>query len=250
MILPRQVEQCVEQIAPVELKMDYDNVGLLVDCGAPVRRILVALDATEAVIQEAAETNCEMIVCHHPIIFHPLHRLEMTNPLMDAAKSGISICCAHTNFDAAKGGVNDVLCELFQLEKVEPAGGMGRLGCLAEGPMELSDFAEKVKETLDVSSVQVVDAERPVSRLLVVGGAGGDFLPLAQELGCDTLLTGEAKHHEGLEAIHRSINLVVAGHYETERPAMRALQQALQELLKDEATCVLSQQEHGPFQYL
>ncbi|MBR5502556.1 MAG: Nif3-like dinuclear metal center hexameric protein, partial [Oscillospiraceae bacterium] len=115
MITPRELEQLVAQIAPPEAAEEWDNVGLLLDSGAPTDRILFALDATVQAVEEAKKLGCGVIVTHHPLIFHPLRRIEAGSPVQLAAKAGISVISAHTNFDTAAGGVNDLLAEMFGL---------------------------------------------------------------------------------------------------------------------------------------
>ena len=104
----------LNQLAPVEYAMSYDNVGLLVGDGdAHVSRILVALDITDAVICEAVKIGAELIVSHHPVIFEPMKRIvagDITaNHVIALLQNRISAICMHTNLDAARGGVNDML---------------------------------------------------------------------------------------------------------------------------------------------
>ena len=127
----QSVLQVLQQYAPVELACDWDNVGLLVDAGRPVSRIATALDITPAVVAEAAQNGCELIVAHHPVIFHPFKRIEAGDVPALLLQNGISAICMHTNLDAAPGGVNDTLAGLLGMTETEVfAEGCGRIGRL------------------------------------------------------------------------------------------------------------------------
>ena len=110
----QQVYEVMQRLAPPELAEHWDNPGLLVDCGGNVRRVLVTLDITPEVVEEAAAKQCTIIVAHHPVIFDPLKRLCPADVPYQLVQAGISAICMHTNLDAAEGGVNDVLADLFR----------------------------------------------------------------------------------------------------------------------------------------
>ena len=118
----------VQQLAPPELAESWDNPGLLVDCGAEVTSILVALDVTDEVIAEAEYQGCQLIVTHHPVIFKPLRSLARGSLPYRLIKKNISALCAHTNLDAAEGGVNDILCRLLGVQDVQPLDKLARIG--------------------------------------------------------------------------------------------------------------------------
>lgn len=247
MITPKELEKIVETVAPPELAEEWDNVGLLVDAGVPADRILFSLDATAEAIEEAEETGCHIIVTHHPLIFHPLKRVSDGSAVAMAMRKGISVISAHTNYDTADGGINDVLAGWLGLKEVAPVAAMGRCGVLPDGPMTMKQFAAFVKERLGVDGLRVADCGRLVNRVMVLGGSGGDFVAAALEAGCDTLLTGEAAHHEGIEAKALGVNLVVAGHFGTENPGMPAFCAAVQKLIGDRAECRMSVRNRDPF---
>ena len=124
-----ELYEAMQRIAPLELAESWDNPGLLVDCGRPVDRVLVTLDITPEVVQEAAAKGCGLIVAHHPVIFSPLKRLEPRDVPFQLVQNGISAICMHTNLDAAEGGVNEVLAGIFGMRNWEPfVGGCGRVG--------------------------------------------------------------------------------------------------------------------------
>ena len=216
-------------VAPLKLAEDFDNAGLLVgDPSCSVDKVLVALDITQSVIEEAIELSCGLIVSHHPLFF----KLGKTiNPgvcpegkLFSLLENKIAAICMHTNMDIAKSGVNDMLIEKIGLA---PCGSfsvvddslesyIGRLG-KTNAPMSAVEFAKQVKLSLGCDGVKVLDAGKAVNVVGVVGGAGGGMAKEAQDAGCDTYVTSEVKHHQFIEALELGINLIDAGHYYTER---------------------------------
>lgn len=227
----QQICRFMEQWAPPALAEEWDNPGLLVDAGSLVRRVLVTLDITPAVVEEAHRLGCQLVVSHHPVIFKPVRRLQSADAAFLLARYGISALCAHTNLDAAEGGVNDVLAGLLELEDVQPLEGLGRVGDRDSiSPAQLSEQVGKLLNT----PVLLADAGLPITRVAVVGGSGGEFFEAAARAGAQCLVTGEASHHHGLDALEQGVSVIVAGHFATEWPIVpemaRRLRQAFGEL--------------------
>lgn len=245
--MPRveEIHAFLEEIAPRALAEDWDNVGTLVDCGREVSGVMTALDITGTTIAEAAEAGCELIVSHHPVIFHPLRRVDCTDPAYQLIRRQISGICMHTNLDTAAGGVNDQLAALFGLGEVRALEQMGRVGRLP-APMDPASFALLCKEKLGASGVQLADAGQPIRTLAVLGGAGGDFAAAAKAAGADCLLTGEAGHHDALDALRIGLSLVAAGHFSTEHPVVPYLADQLRRRFPA-LRVLVSQREQEPF---
>ena len=250
MICAEELRDVLFEIAPPELAEDWDNVGIMVNSGKAADRILFALDCTHEVLEEAKRQGCGIVVTHHPFIFHPVKSVSSESALYAAIHDDISVLSVHTNYDAAVNGVNDVLCDRLELTDTAPAGPFGRSGYLKDGPVEFRTFCSLIKERINVPCLSAADAGRKVHHIMVVGGSGGEFLSMAKELGCDTLVTGEAKHHEGIEAHALGINLVVAGHYATENPSMPNLCMMVQEKIGSRAECYVSLFNRDPFLYI
>lgn len=227
----QQICRFMEQWAPPALAEEWDNPGLLVDAGSLVRRVLVTLDITPAVVEEAHRLGCQLVVSHHPVIFKPVRRLQSADAAFLLARYGISALCAHTNLDAAEGGVNDVLAGLLELEDVQPLEGLGRVG--DRDSISPAQLAEQVGKLLN-APVLLADAGLPITRVAVVGGSGGEFFEAAAQAGAQCLVTGEASHHHGLDALEQGVSVIVAGHFATEWPIVpemaRRLRQAFGEL--------------------
>lgn len=238
------IYRCLDGKAPFELQMSFDNSGFLVGRGdREVQRVMVALDITEAVVEEAAEKDCQLIVSHHPIIFHPAKSITDKEPvgrcLLSLVEHGIAAICAHTNLDAVAGGVNDALARVLGLEKVKllreegvdangQAYGIGRMGEVS-GFSDAASFARFVKQTLKVSGLRLEDAGRPVRQVAVGGGACGDLLEMVAALGCDTFVTSDVKYNVFLDARAMGVNLIDAGHFSTENVVCPVLAQWITE---------------------
>ncbi len=220
----------METIAPMSLKMEWDNAGLL--CGskdAPVSKILIALDPFTHVCQEAADWGAELIVTHHPLIFDPQRAITEDTPvgrsILMLCRNGISAINAHTNLDQAKGGVNDILAQALGLNNIETIFENGqqllRRGDVPE--QELSAFLATVKEKLHCSGLRYCDGGKKVRKVAVGGGACGSDLYDALNAGCDTFVTADVKYNQFWDAKECGLNLIDAGHFCTENPVCRYL---------------------------
>lgn len=329
MVTTGDITRFIDSFAPFSTAMDFDNVGLLVGGSeASVTRALVALDITPPVVEEAKRLKAQLIVSHHPVIFHPLKRLEEESVPYQLARAGIAALCAHTNLDMAQGGVNTCLAKAIGLQSIKPLtvyqerpflqlavfvpadkapavrqamaeAGAGDYGnykacsftahgegaftpqqgshpaigsvlvperveeCRVEmlcapdkltgvveamkkahpyeqpayqivenqavkaqvpdtligelpQPLTPEAFAEQVKQGLACEGLRYVPGSRPVRRVALCSGAGGDYVFSAIAGGADAFVTGEVKHHELLAAGQAGVTLVDAGHFKTE----------------------------------
>lgn len=231
----REIESALYELAPRALAAEWDNVGLLV--GRPdreVRRVLVSLDITESVADEAEHAGADLIVAHHPVIFHPAKSVTDRDPagrlLLRLVEGGLSAICMHTNLDAARGGVNDALAAALGLENAAPVAedGIARTGTLPEA-LALPDFLARVKTALSPNGMRYADGGRPVRKVAVGGGACGDFLWEAAAMGCDTFVTADLKYNHFLDAQALGLTVVDAGHFPTENVVCPVLAQYLRE---------------------
>lgn len=361
------IARYLETWAPSSLAEPWDNVGLQVgDPARPAGKVLVVLDVDRQAVVEACQKGCGLIVAHHPLLFRPLRSVRSDHGagalVLQLAESGIAVFCAHTNLDAAPGGVNDVLAarvgvtdcrpllpawsasqreavggrfvklvvfvpesHLGDIEKAladsgagvigkyshctfqlagtgtfqplpgaEPyagrvgeverapeirveavvegwrvqqvvkavravhpyeemaydvypllseataTAGLGRIGRLVSGEggkaMTVADFAGLVKKGLGVRSVKFSGSPAGcVETVAVMSGAGGDALEAAAAAGADVLLTGELKYHEWLRAAELGLNVLAAGHRETESVVLGEIARRLKDDLGCEA---------------
>lgn len=226
----QQIYEVIQKKAPFQYQLGFDNAGFLVGRrNAPVDRVLIALDITREVVDEAVELGAQLIVSHHPVIWEGVKQLTDVTPggdlLLTMAEHGIAAICAHTNLDAVAEGVNDALaCKLglTQVEQLSQDGvdeqgnpyGIGRVGQVDTQSVET--FAALVKERLGAACVRVVDSGKPVHRVAVGGGSCGSMLGDVVAAGCDTFVTADVKYDVFLAAKAQGLNLLDAGHYPTE----------------------------------
>lgn len=266
MTIVRDVERFLYDWAPAGLAAEWDNVGLLVgDPEREVRRILTTLDITEAVVEEAIGAGVDLIVSHHPVMncaWHPVQTLRTDDRqgriLTKLVENRISAICMHTNLDAAAGGVNEVLADIFGMQDPEPfAGGCGRVGSIE--PITVPQLARKAQQELAARcnapdagpavQVKFADTGKPVQRLAVISGAGGSLFEEALAMGADCLLTGEANHHHACDAKRLGLSLIAAGHYATEFPVTAAVAEKLRAALPG-VEVLVSTANKDPYTYL
>ena len=233
----KEVESFLFSLAPKELAMDWDNVGLLVGLTEhSVHSILVALDITEEVVDEALQSGAELIVAHHPVMnckWSPVQTVRddtcQGRILTKMLRRDIAGICMHTNLDIAEGGVNDCLARALDLQEIEPLGedGCGRVGNLtAELPQDA--FLRHVCDALHCSGMRYVFGDRPVRRVAVGGGACWGYHRDALAKGCDTFVTSDLGYHDFLDAKALGLNVIDAGHFPTEDVVCSAVIAALQ----------------------
>ena len=216
------IYEYLAQKAPVERKLDFDNVGHLVGRGnQEVHKVLCALDITDEVIEEATALHSDLIVSHHPLFFSLKSVTDGTwtgSRILTLAENHIAAICMHTNLDAAQGGVNDALLAAvggYYTGELDPETCIGRVGELSE-TVDLSAFLGIVKSALRSNGLRYHDAGRPVQKIAVCGGSGGSEIALAHSAGCDTYVTADIKYDQFLEAKHLGMNLIDADHFCTE----------------------------------
>ncbi|HIZ55926.1 MAG TPA: Nif3-like dinuclear metal center hexameric protein [Firmicutes bacterium] len=239
------IYQWMDQAAPFSLQDSFDNAGLLAgNPDAEVTGCLLALDVTDALITEAVDKGFNLLLTHHPVIFQPLKSVLENSISYKIIENKLNVISAHTNFDRAANGLNDILACRIGLQEVDlldPNAGLegyGRIGVLPEA-MQPAAFAAHVRDRLGASGVRFCAGTRPVRKVAVVSGAGGEFYPRALSAGADAFVTGETRHHEELDMARRGLTLVTAGHFETEHifadPLAACLRAAFPEGIFEEA---------------
>ena len=222
---------------PEDLRCEWDNDGIMVcpDSGAEVKKVLVALDVTEEIVDYAIECGFDLIVSHHPLIFRPLNTVTEENHIsrkvVKLIANAISVFSFHTRADRAKGGVNDRLADVIGIKNAVPFGedGLGRIGNLSE-EYELEIFADAVKLSLGADMIKISDGYNAVKRVAVVGGDGKDFVKAALEMGADTYVSGRLSYNVMAEAAEMGINLIEAGHFFTEQPVTEFFSEIISKL--------------------
>lgn len=249
-----------------ELQEDYDNAGFLLgESGRVYHGALVALDLTTAVVDEAIEKECNLIVTHHPFIFSGLKRItdhsETGRTVMRLIQNGIAVYAAHTNLDNLPWGVSGVLAEKLGLvdckilkgemknEKGECEVGAGIVGNLRE-PKEMESVLMDIKRLLGSPVVRTTpyDSQTVVRRIALCGGSGAEFIPDAMAARADLYLTADLKYHDFQRGNGRIV-LADAGHYETEQFAKDIIYRVISEKFSNFA-CRISESQQSLVRYI
>lgn len=237
----KDVIEKLEEFAPKEYAEEWDNIGLMIgSLEKKVTKVMVTLDVTLHVVNEAIENEIDLIIVHHNPMFNPLESITLDNLqgeiIIKLIKSDISLYCAHTNLDSCMGGVNDCLADLLKLEDTEVLDeskkdvfannqniGLGRVGYLQE-EITLLEFINQAKEALRVQDVRYVgDLDTKIKKVSLCGGSAAHLISDALNIEADVFLTGDLKFHEAQDAEALGICLVDAGHFATELPVVNAV---------------------------
>ena len=256
---------CLDEIAPFAMAESWDNVGLIVgDRGREVRTILVGLDPTNRLLEEAADRGADTVVTHHPAIFKPIPSIDtadvMGKMLETALNNRLNLIACHTNFDAVSHGVNDALASLLELSALEPlvpAGpgspegtGMGRIGRYSPA-RKRGEFIECLLGVLQLPSVQMAGIlPESISTVALCGGSGSDLAEAAFRRGADVYISAEIKRNIACWTEESGFCVIDGTHYATEKPAMRLLVEQLEAYSLDHAWKIEvfeTKTEHHPF---
>lgn len=247
----RHILEFLEEWAPQSTKLEYDNVGLLIgNEDHEVSKIITCLDVTPDIINEAIESGADLVVAHHPLIFRKLSRITSSDSIgaliYRLIRNDIHLIAAHTNLDAAPGGVSFVLAERLGLRQIQflkpggptdagidtgaiysngPASGFGAIGELP-GIMSTHSFLSLVGDRLGSGGIRYSGSPAQVKNVAVCGGAGSFLAEEAMGKGADAFVTADLKYHDFFTGTD-SFLLVDAGHYETEVPINKVLRDRL-----------------------
>ncbi|MFC2759465.1 Nif3-like dinuclear metal center hexameric protein [Hallella multisaccharivorax] len=261
------VVDALERFAPLPLQEDYDNAGLQVGLTeAEVSGALLCLDVTETVLDEAMENGCNLIVSHHPLIFHRLAHItgedEVQRVVMKAVRNDVAIVSMHTNLDAAVGGVNYKIASKMNAKVMGGLGGhkeataddgtvvSGNDGVMAllKAPMAADDFMAMLKEVFDVECVMANELlRRPIQKVAICGGAGDFLLPEAVKAGADAFVTGEMHYHQYF-GHEQELQIAVIGHYQSEQFTKEIFREIIERSCPG-VRCVLSGINTNPILY-
>ena len=221
----RDIYDFLDAFAPFASQMDFDNSGLQAgDFAMPVERAMVCLDATPQVIGQAVQARCDLVVAHHPVLFHARRQLLSDDPAWLLARRGMACIASHTPLDACPGGVNDLLAARLGLGDVTRLNDLIRL-CTLSKPLTAKALADHVSQRLH-GRVRYCDAGKPITTIAVCGGEGCHFLSEI-EGHAGAFITGDAGHHDFLDAARHGLTLLAAGHFETEIHIVPALAEKL-----------------------
>lgn len=241
----------IDSIAPFATQESWDNSGFLVGDGEKeVKKVLLALDATEDVLNEADKIGADLIITHHPVIFGALKEFHPKNIAFLAAEKGIAIISAHTCLDIADGGVNDCLAAALGLKnvvKVDDGEGLMRMGELEE-ELSCEEFVKYVAEKINVGGIKYTPANKNIKKVAVCGGSGGDLYPFAFKAGADAFVTANIKHNQWIEMRREGFCVLDAGHFCTENTVIEPLAEKLSANF-DDVEIIVSEVSEDPARY-
>lgn len=256
-----QIIEKLEAIAPINYAEKWDNVGLLVGTREKdAKRIMIALDATDEVIEQAIENNVDMLITHHPMIFSAMKKITeedfIGRRILALAKHEISYYAMHTNCDV--GVMNDVAADKIGLESEDvleevtktedgKAMGIGKVGMLKQ-EMTIQKIATLVKNVFDTDYVRVTgELSNKVQRVAISTGAGKSMVSYALDKHAQLLITGDMDHHTAIDALAQGLQIIDAGHFGTEHFMVEYVWNYLCQCLPEDMD-VIRAEETNPFQ--
>ena len=223
----------MELLAPTYLKEDFDNVGLMVgDKNKEVKKVLLALDCTLKVIEEAKKENVELIITHHPLIFKRPSSITTDTlqgkKIIELIKNDISLYSSHTNLDSVENGLNDTIVsilgfdnsKILEKNKRDDKAGLGRIVSLKES-IQLEDLISKIKKSLNINNLRVVKGKDKVNKIAIINGSGQDFIGKAVALGADCIITGDTTYHFASDYKEMEISILDVGHFASEQITLK-----------------------------
>jgi len=257
----QKVMDSLEEWAPLSYQEGYDNAGLVVgDPKTEIKGVVISLDSTEEVVEEAIHLGANLIIAHHPIVFKGLKKLNGSNyverTVIKAIKNNIAIYACHTNLDAVMTGVNSKICDLLNvqnrsilsLKKGEYEVGSGMIGELSE-PMDEMVFLKKVKKMFNTGAIKYTGLlNKPIKKVAVCGGSGSFLLNNAIHAGADVFITSDFKYHQFFDA-DKQLVIADIGHFESEICTQELIYDYLSEKFTTFVAC-FSKVNTNPINYL
>ncbi len=251
----------IEDFAPLAWQESYDNSGLVVGREEdPVHRVLLAVDVTEEILDEAEREGCDLVITHHPIIFHALKKLNSADSVQRcverAIRRGIALYACHTNLDSAPEGMSWRLAEMLSIRDLEvlqprdgtPHVGFGVVGNLSE-PVATLEFLRQVQRQFEVRAIRYsAVAREEVLRVALCTGAGASLIGAARQAKADLFLTADMKYNDFMTP-DKALTVADIGHFESEYCAIRIIFDILS---KNFPTFAVRKSEcsHNPVNYL
>ncbi len=261
------IVEVMEGLAPSGLAEKWDNSGLQAGSKKwPVKHIWVALDPLPSVVSAAIEDGADLLITHHPLIFHPLKSIDFSSPLgsviLKAANHKLSIFSAHTNLDSVHGGINDIFASIIGLKNLKVLGpekddesraGIGRVGNL-DKTMTLKALAAMIKQKFKAGHIKFTgEPDLPVRRVALCSGSGGSMTDDFFRSGAQVYITGDIGYHTALDVKNMGLGLIDLGHFTSEHIIVKKLAERLFAALSRKGMdipvtpCLI---EKDPFDYL
>lgn len=259
----KDIIKIMEQFAPKMLKEDFDNVGLMVgDKEKKVEKILLALDCTLDVIEEAKDKKIDLIITHHPLIFRKPNSITndtlIGKKIIELITNDISVYSSHTNLDSAEKGLNETIVNILGYESEEllevnkrarnSNEGLGRIIRL-EDSIQLEDLMKTIKEKLNIKSLKVVRGCENVKNIAVINGSGSDFFEKAYQKGADCIITGDTTYHYASDYKEMGVSIIDTGHFSSEWIVFIEVINKLKDKLQD-IEILISTKSEDPYTFV
>jgi len=253
-----EIKKIMETNFPIDLAYDWDNVGLQVGTlNKEISSILISLDLTKEVINEAIDAKSNLIIVHHPLLFRAIKKITLDSYLGKCIelliKNDIALYVAHTNFDLSNVGMNTILADKLKLSNHTPLDyvtedeGLGRIGFV--NTVSTKEYIDTVKEIFRINDVRFIgDINKKVSRVAVCGGSGADLFMKSKLQKADILITGDVSYHKALDALAIGMNILDVGHN-----IEKIYAEHLKEILIKEGVSkpiIISKVNTNPYQFL
>ncbi|MBB6624316.1 Nif3-like dinuclear metal center hexameric protein [Clostridium gasigenes] len=263
MIKVEQIIKAMEKIAPVYLKEDFDNVGLMVgDKAEKVKRVLFALDCTLEVIEEAKDLKVDLIISHHPLIFNKPKSITTDTlqgkKIIKLIRSNINLYSSHTNLDSAENGLNQTIVEMLGFKSNEilekskitshKNAGLGRMIRL-DKEIDLTELISTVKSKLNINTLRVVDGNRKIKNIAIINGSGQSFFSQAVKMGADCIITGDTTYHFALDYKEMGVTIIDTGHFSSEWLVFLKAMEKIKEEFK-EIEFITSTKVEDPYKFI
>lgn len=245
MIKTESIISILESYASLDLAESWDNSGWQINLHHDyTNKVMIALSLTKDVLEQAITNDCDLIVTHHPLIFHKLNKIDDT-VLVQAIKHNICVYSAHTNMDKTYGSTTDALAGVFGLKNLVAINDFVKISNIKD-EVALDEFVEKIKLSLGSGRMKLINPNNieTVRNIALCAGAGGSYIKLLADYDVDLFITGDLKYHSALEV--RDFAVLDVGHFESELPILPIIQG----LIAKTGVETLLAQEHVPWIYL
>lgn len=251
----------MEKIAPTYLKEDFDNVGLMVgDRSKEVKKILLALDCTLNIIEEAKENNVDLVMTHHPLIFRKPSSITTDTiqgrKIIELIKNDIALYSSHTNLDSVEGGLNSTIVSILGFEQSvlietnpnDVKAGIGRVVDLKK-KITLEELVSIIKMKLNINNLRVVRGSDEVSKIAIINGSGQDFIGKAIAMGANCIITGDTTYHFASDYKEMGISIIDVGHFASEQMVFFQVMNKLKDKFMD-IEFITSKLEEDPYDFV
>lgn len=259
-MIQKRISKYLNELYPNDLASSFDNGKVGLQLGSEtkeIKRILIALDATNNVIEEAISKKCDLLVVHHPFIFNPILSIDYDSivgkKIVKVLSNNLNVYSMHTNFDVAIGGMNDILANKIGLrnihgqDAVPSKDNLLRMGDIE--PISLDKFTYKVCGLLNEEGAKYVGKpDKIISKVAIVGGAGSSEILNSRLLGCDCLITGEIHHHQALDVLENDFSVIEVSHF-VEANFKQTVSRVLSNQFPD-VEVLISEVEVNPFKFI